>query len=109
MQERSYSLDKVKTEAKIFLNIKKKRNNTTFLNYRTTFTYFIYYLEKINPINEITEKNIEMLVEGFQATLLNGFNYNANEAERFVKIKPNGVNTHIRRVKTFLNKCLGKE
>lgn len=107
MQERSYILDKVKTEAESFLNIKKKRNNTTFLNYRTTFTYFIYYLEKISSVNEITEKNIEMLVEGFQGTLLNGFNYKTNEAERFVKIKPNGVNTHIRRIKTFLNKCLG--
>lgn len=47
-----------------------------------------------------------MLIERFQRKLLNGFNYKINETKRFVKIKPNRVNTHIRRIKTFLNKCL---
>lgn len=56
MQKRSYSLNKVKTEAKNLLKIKNKRNKITFLNYRTIFKYFIYYFEKINLISEKQKK-----------------------------------------------------
>lgn len=106
MEDRIYSLAEVKSEANDFLNRKKAINNTTFLNYRTSIKYFIYYLEDIAEVSEITSDNIANLLEDFQAILFNGFNYKVEGAERFVKVKASGVNTHVRRVKTFLNKCL---
>ena len=107
MANRTYSLEEVKAEASDFLNMKKARNETTFLNYRTSINYFIYYLENISKENELGTANKEKVLEGFQAKLLSSFSYVVNDVERTVKVKPSGVNTHIRRIKTFLNKSLG--
>ena len=109
---RNYSLNVVKEEANEFLARKKAINNTTYLNYRTSINYFIYYLENIAEVKELNPTNKEKVLEGFQASLLEGFNYEVpnNEAEvkvKLVKVKASGVNTHIRRIKTFLNRCLG--
>lgn len=107
MDNKEYSLEEVKLEANNFLDRKKQINKTTFLNYRTSFNYFIYYLEEIAEVNVVNLSNKEAIVEGFQGVLLNGFTYRTDSAERTVKVKPNGVNTHIRRIKTFFNKVLG--
>ena len=107
MANRTYSLEEVKTEASDFLNNKKKRNNTTYLNYRTSINYFIYYLEEVAEVNELGTSNKDKVLEGFQGSLLEGFNYKVEDNERTVKVKASGVNTHIRRIKTFLNRNLG--
>lgn len=100
-----YQLTEVKTKASEYLNIKKERNETTFLNYRTSLNYFIYYLEDMSKTTEINENNINNLLESFQNALLNGFNYQVAGKERAVKVKASGVNTHLRRITGFLNKC----
>lgn len=107
MEIKEYTLEEVKSEANVFLNIKKSNNNTTYLNYRTSIRYFIYYLEDIVELDVIGTKNIGIVLEGFQGALLTGFNYNVNGNERTVKVKASGTNTHLRRIRTFLNKCLG--
>lgn len=107
MDKKEYTLEEVKLEANSFLNRKKAINKTTYLNYRTSFNYFTYYLEEIAEVNVVNISNKEAVVEEFQGLLLNGFSYKTDSTVRSVKIKPNGVNTHIRRIKTFFNKCLG--
>ena len=44
MEEKKYTIEDVIAEASEFLNRKKKRNEITYKNYRTTLKYFIYYL-----------------------------------------------------------------
>ena len=107
MENRIYTIEEVKSEASDFLINKKKRNNTTYLNYRTSINYFIYYLTDIAKVNELGAFNKDKILTGFQATLLEGFNYKVAESERKIKIKPAAVNTHVRRIRTFFNKCLG--
>lgn len=107
MANRTYSLEEVEKEASDFLNIKKDRNETTFLNYRTSINYFIYYLTNIAEVEVLGTENKDKVLEGFQGSLLAGFNYVVNDVERTVKVKPSGVNTHVRRIRTFLNKNLG--
>lgn len=107
MANRTYSLEEVKKEASDFLNIKKDRNETTFLNYRTSINYFIYYLTNIAEVESLGTENKDKVLEGFQGSLLAGFNYVVNDVERTVKVKASGVNTHVRRIRTFLNKNLG--
>lgn len=107
MANRNYSLTEVKKEASDFLNIKKDKNKTTYLNYRTSINYFLFYLENISEEEVLGTDNKEKVVEGFQGSLLKGFNYVVNDVEKPVKVKPSAVNTHIRRIKTFLNRCLG--
>ena len=113
MANRTYSLEEVKSEASDFLNNKRKRNETTFLNYRTSINYFIYYLEEVANVKELGTENKDKLLEGFQGSLLDGFTYRIEDPEkevpieRPVKVKPSAVNTHVRRIKTFLNKSLG--
>lgn len=103
MEEKTYNLNEVKAEASDFLKRKKARNLTTYKNYKTTINYFIYYLTNIAKTNLLTDSNKEILIEGFQGALIEGFNYKTDESERIVKVKPSAVNTHIRRTKTFLN------
>ena len=100
-----YKLTEVKEKASDFLINKKDRNETTFLNYRTSINYFIYYIENVAEVEAINEGNIEGLLDSFQNALLNGFLYSVENNERTVKVKPSGINTHIRRIKSFLNKC----
>ena len=107
MANKSYNIEEVKVEATDFLKIKKDRNKTTYLNYRTSINYFIYYLTEIAKVEELGTDNKDKVLEGFQGSLLAGFKYVANDVERTVKVKANGVNTHVRRIRTFLNKCLG--
>lgn len=102
-----YTISKVKAEASDFLNIKKARNETTFYNYRTSINYFIYYLTDIAEVEVLGTENKDKLLEGFQGSLLKGFNYKVHDNERTVKVKASGVNTHVRRIRTFLNKSLG--
>ena len=97
MANRTYSLEEVK----------KDKNKTTYLNYRTSINYFLYYLENISEESNIGTDNKEKVLEGLQGSLLKGFKYIVNDVEKTVKVKPSGVNTHIRRIKTFLNRCLG--
>lgn len=107
MANRTYSLEEVEKEASDFLNMKLDRNETTFLNYRTSINYFIYYLKNIAKVEVLGTENKDKVLEGFQGSLLAGFNYVVNDVERTVKVKPSGVNTHVRRIRTFLNKNLG--
>ena len=113
MANRNYSLTEVKKEASDFLNIKKDRNKTTYLNYRTSINYFLYYLENVAEETVLGTDNKEKVLEGFQGSLLKGFKYVVKDVEKEVeivkevKVKPSAVNTHIRRIKTFLNRCLG--
>ena len=100
----NYTITEVKFEASEFLKTKKKINKTTYLNYRTSINYFIYYLNVIAKIQVLGTENKENVLEDFQATLIEGFTY-INEKK--VKANPSTVNSHIRRVKTFLNKRLG--
>ena len=107
MANKTYNIEEVKAEASDFLKIKKDRNKTTYLNYRTSINYFIYYLENIAEVEVLGTDNKDKVLEGFQGSLLAGFIYIVNDIERTVKVKANGVNTHVRRIRTFLNKCLG--
>ena len=107
MNNRTYTITEVKKEASSFLKIKKDRNKTTYLNYRTSINYFIFYLENIADVEELGTNNKDIVLEGFQGSLLTGFKYIVNDNERTVKVKAEGVNTHVRRIRTFLNKCLG--
>lgn len=113
MANRNYNLEEVKKEASDFLNIKKDKNKTTYLNYRTSINYFLFYLENISEEEVLGTDNKEKVVEGFQGSLLKGFNYIVYDIKKEVeivkeiKVKPSAVNTHIRRIKTFLNRCLG--
>ena len=113
MENRTYSLEEVEKEASDFLKRKKQINNTTFINYRTSINYFIYYLKNIAKVEELGIKNKDKVLEGFQGSLFEGFKYVIEDpeaelpTERTVKVKASGVNTHIRRIKTFLNKSLG--
>ena len=103
MEKKEYTLEEVKIKASEFLERKRKRNETTYLNYRTSINYFIYYLTDIVKIDVLGTENNETILEGFQGSLYEGFNYKIDESERIVKVKASGVNTHIRRIKTFLN------
>ena len=102
------TIPKIETEAKEFLKIKKSKNETTYKNYKTSLNYFIYYLNDIAKTTEINEINKYKLLEGFQAALYEGFTYTNAGKTRPVKVKANGTNTHIRRIKTFL-KTIGME
>ena len=103
MEDKKYFLDELENKASDFLNRKKLRNKTTYLNYRTSINYFIYYLYNIAEVNSIGSDNKEILIEHFQGSLLEGFNYEVDNSNRLVKLNANAVNTHIRRTKTFLN------
>ena len=103
MENKTYTITEVKEKATDFLNRKKDRNETTFLNYRTSVNYFIYYMEHITGLTELTTDNKEDVIEGFQGTLFKGFTYETEGTEKKIKLKPSAVNTHIRRIKTFLN------
>ena len=107
MENKTYTLTEVKEKASDFLNRKRKRNETTYLNYRTSVNYFIYYMEHITGLTELTTDNKEAVIEDFQGTLKEGFTYHVKGAEKEVELKPSAVNTHVRRIKTFLNKSLG--
>ena len=113
MANRNYNLTEVKSEASEFLNTKRKVNETTFLNYRTSINYFIYYLEEVAKIEVLGTDNKEAVLEDFQGSLLDGFNYKIEDpekevtVEKVVKVKPSTVNSHVRRIKTFLNRRLG--
>ena len=106
MLNKQYTLDEVKTVASDFLARKRARNETTFKNYRTSLNYFLYYVEDIAKASVIGNDNAGILLEGFQGSLFEGFTYAANGIKRPVKVKANGVNTHVRRINTFI-KCLG--
>lgn len=103
MENKKYSLTELKEEATEFLNRKRNRNETTYINYRTSINYFLYYIEDIAELTEITSDNKEAVIEGFQGTLFKGFIYHVKGAEKEVELKPSAVNTHVRRTKTFLN------
>lgn len=103
MENKTYTLTEVKEKASDFLNRKRNRNETTYLNYRTSVNYFLYYIEHIAGLTELTSDNKEDVIEGFQGTLLKGFTYAVEGTEKEVELKPSAVNTHIRRIKTFLN------
>ena len=107
MNYRTYTIEEVKSEASDFLQNKKKINETTYINYRTSINYFIYYLTNVAEVTELTSDNKDKLLEGFQGSLFEGFNYKVEDNERTVKVKASGVNTHIRRIKTFMNRNLG--
>ena len=106
MAYKSYNMEEVKAEATDFLENKKKKE-TTYINYRTSINYFIYYLSDVAEVEEINSDNKGKILEGFQSSLLTGFKYSVNDNERTVKVKAEGVNTHVRRIRTFLNKYLG--
>ena len=107
MANRNYNLTEVKSEASEFLNTKKKVNKTTYLNYRTSINYFIYYLEEVAKVEVLGTDNKEKVLEDFQGSLLEGFTYKVEDVEKVVKVKPSTVNSHVRRIKTFLNRRLG--
>jgi len=102
MAKNNYSLIEVESEASEFLETKKKVNKTTYLNYRTSINYFLHYLRS-KGITILGTEIKDKALEDFQATLIEGFTYEG----RNVKANPSTVNSHIRRVKTFLNKRLG--
>ena len=101
--EKKYTIEEIEKEATKFLEIKKNKNNTTYINYRSSFNYFIYYIKNIAEIKSISLKNKDIILDGFQGALISGFKYN----DKTVKLKASGINTHLRRIKTFFNKCLG--
>ena len=103
MAYKEFKLNEVKKESKRFLEAKENQNINTFKNYRTSINYFIYYVENVIACDVVSSDNITQILEMFKGSLFAGFEYN----NRTVKIKASGVNTHLRRVKTFLNKCLG--
>lgn len=103
MNANQYTIKELSVEANDFLQRKKQRNETTYINYKTSIKYFLYYLEHIANITVIDVDNKEKVVEGLQGALFEGFTYNDGATERVVKLKASGVNTNIRRVKTFLN------
>ena len=103
MQYKEFKLDKVKNESARFLEAKQNQNENTFVNYRTSINYFLYYVENVIACDVISSDNITAILESFKGSLFAGFKYK----NRTVKLKASGVNTHLRRVKTFLNKCLG--
>lgn len=103
MEYKEFKLEKVKQESERFLEAKQNQNRNTFVNYRTSINYFLYYVENVIACNVVSSENITAILEGFKGSLFAGFQYN----NRTVKVKASGVNTHLRRVKTFLNKCLG--
>lgn len=102
------TIPEIETESTEFLKIKKSKNETTYKNYKTSINYFIYYLKDIAKTTGINETNKYKLLEGFQASLYEGFTYNNAGKTRPVKVKANGTNTHVRRIKTFL-KYIGME
>ena len=103
---KNYTLIEVESEASEFLETKKKVNKTTYLNYRTSINYFLYYLRS-KGITILGTEIKDKALEDFQATLIDGFTYVNGDVRRKVKANPSTVNSHIRRVKTFLNKRLG--
>lgn len=106
MEEKEYTLEEVKTEAKAFLTVKESKNTNTFLSYKTSINYFLYYLEHIVQVKKIGTRNIGIILEGFQGSLMSGFTYESEDIKRNVKVKGSGTNSHLRRIRTFLNKCL---
>ena len=50
MENKKYTIEEVKEEANDFLNRKRNRNNTTYINYRTSVNYFIYYLTDVAEV-----------------------------------------------------------
>lgn len=107
MEIKEYGLEEVKTESKLFLTVKESKNINTASAYKTSLNYFIYYLEHILQVKKIGTKNIAMILEGFQGSLISGFKYEVEGTERTVKTNGSSTNSHLRRIRTFLNKCLG--
>jgi len=103
MEYKEFTLDKVKQESERFLKAKADQNKNTFINYRASINYFLYYVENVIACDVVSSENINQILECFKGSLLAGFQYK----NRTVKIKSSGVNTHLRRVKSFLKKCLG--
>ena len=103
---KNYTLVEVESEASEFLETKKKVNKTTYLNYRTSINYFLYYLRS-KGISILGVENKDKVLEDFQATLIDGFTYVNGDVKRTVKANPSTINSHVRRIKTFLNKRLG--
>ena len=103
---KNYTLVEVESEASEFLETKKKVNKTTYLNYRTSINYFLYYLRS-KGISILGAENKDKVLEDFQATLIDGFTYVNGDVKRTVKANPSTINSHVRRIKTFLNKRLG--
>ena len=122
MENKSYTLEEVKKEANLFLNA-KAGNINTYLSYRTSLNYFLYYLEHIVQVNKVECRNITTLIEAYQTSLFNGFTYEVESAEALIgfneenfkpihkeiKLSASGVNSNIRRIKTFFNKCFNIE
>ena len=106
MEIKEFTLEEVKTESKVFLTVKESKNINTASAYRTSFNYFIYYLEHILQVKTIGTKNIGIVLEGFQGSLLSGFKYNVEGTEKTIKVSGSSTNSHLRRIRTFLNKCL---
>lgn len=100
---KEFKLNDIKKQSEIFLTAKANQNHNTFINYRNSINYFIYYAENIIDCKTVSSENIQNILESFKGGLFSGFNYNG----RTVKLKASGVNTHLRRIKSFLNKCFG--
>ena len=103
MAIKEYTLKEVKEKADEYIKIRESNNENTATAYKNSIKYFIHYLENIIGVKRIGTKSIILLLEGFQGALINGFEYNNRE----IQSSPSSTNTHIRRVKTFLKKCLG--
>ena len=58
--------------------------------------------------NNVGFENIKVMATPRRlAVIISGLASSQPDVEKTVKVKANGVNTHVRRIRTFLNKCLG--
>ena len=92
----------LKKESSNFLKRKKAINETTAKAYKTSLKYFIYYTENIYLTHEINQKNIKHILEGFKGCLNNGLTITEENKTKTITFKPSTMNTHIKRVETFL-------
>lgn len=117
-KEMEYSLKEVKEKAIEFLEEANDSSETTFKNYRTSVNYFIYIMDcNKQRFDKINDDNKVKALNKFKNCLLNGFEYHVESvcdvvgytektfkpANRWVEVKANGVNTHLRRIITFFN------
>ena len=58
MENKEYSLTELKEKATDFLNRKRNRNETTYINYRTSINYFIYYLTDVAEVEVLGTDNL---------------------------------------------------
>ena len=122
------SLEEIRKKARHFLKEKHTDNINTFKNYRTSINYFLYIMDCEKEIfDKINDDNKYEALSTFKRCLFKGFDYKVesandvlgytedylNESEKtfkpinnHVKIKGDGVNTHLRRIATFFNKKL---